>query len=366
MNADQFCDEFEASGKQALPIESVVSQWEAEKSSRVAEDYLGFEAFLAVLIADANIGDGLLDQISPELLAAFTARRGVNFDSYDEVREYLKEMLARGDHSVAGVVSQIKGQIGELVFKDQAGGHAYLAASTNQEAWDVAIPHAHGATEYVQVKMYQSADKAIEMMQEVHRKVAASMISDGGLPVEHINFAVNEDIAAAVRDKAAQHPELLGMKVYAIPLSNADATSTVVDGFSNVGPDELAHLFNEWFAGSVSAACLHAMANAFLVYKGNKTLAAAMEATAVSSAISAPGIAAAQTAAWLSSSSKIALLSGHPVIAAVISGMVVRAIAKSWYESRETIISLLKRETEHCEMLIKALNGVPKAQLTSQ
>ena len=357
MNADQFCNDFDAAGKAAHTIETVVSKWEAEKSSRDAEDYLGFEAFLALLIADANVGDGLLDQISPELLAAFTVRRGESLDSNEEVRSYLQEMLARGDHSVAGVVSQIKGQVGELVFRDQAGGHAYLASSTNQEAWDVAIPHATGATEYVQVKIYQSADQAVDMMQEVQRKVATNMISDGSLPVEHINFAVNEDIAAAVRERAAQHPELLGIKVYAIPLSNPDATSTVVEGFSNVGPDELVHLFDEWFAGSVSAACLHGMANAFLVYKGSKTIAAAVEATAISSAISAPGIAAAQAAAWLSTNTKIALLSGHPVIAAVAAGMLVRAVAKSWYESRETVFSVIQRETNHNEILVRALSA---------
>jgi hypothetical protein len=357
VNAEQFCSDFDASGKQARPIESVMAKWESEKSSRIAEDYLGFEAFLALLIADANVGDGLLDQISPELLAAFTARRGQNFDSYDEVRSYLKEMLDHGDHSVTGVVSQIKGQVGELVFRDQAGGYAYLASSTNQEAWDVAIPHATKATEYVQVKIYHSADEAVKMMQEVSSKVDANMISDGGKSVNHINFAVNEDIAAAVREKAAQHPELLGMKVYSIPLSNADATGTVVDGFNNVGPDELVHLFNEWFAGSVSAACLHGMANAFLVYKGSKTMAAAMETTAVSSAISAPGIAAAQVAAWLSTNTKIALLSGHPVIAAVTAGMLVRAVAKSWYESRETVLSVIQRETNHNETLVRALTA---------
>ena len=357
MNADQFCNDFEAEGKAALPIETVVSKWEAEKSSRVVEDYLGFEAFLALLIADANVGDGLLDQISPELLAAFTARRGEGLDSYDEVRSYLQEMLARGDHSVAGVVSQIKGQVCELVFKDQAGGHAYLASSTNQEAWDVAIPHALGATEYIQVKIYQSADEAVKMMREVHSKVDANMISDGGNAVNHINFAVNEDIAAELREKAAQHPELLGMKVYAIPVSNADATGSVVEGFNNVGPEELVHLFDEWFAGSISAACLHGMANAFLVYKGSKTLAAAVEATAISSAISAPGIAAAQAAAWLSTNTKITLLSGHPVIAAVTAGMLVRAVAKSWYVSRETVLSVIKRETNHNEVLVRALSA---------
>ena len=355
MNADQFCDNFAASGRAATPIASVVAKWEAEQPNRRADDFLGFEAFLSLVIADANMGDGLLDQISPELLAAFAARRGEELNSYDEVRAYLQEMLARGDHSVAGVVNQIKGQVGELVFRDQAGGHAYLASSTNQEAWDVAIPHTTGATEYIQVKIYQSADEAVRMMQEVGQKVAANQITDGGTQVSHINFAVNEDIAAAVREKAAEHPELLGMKVYAIPLSNAEATGTVIDGFNNIGPEELVHLFDEWFAGSVSAACLHGMANAFLVYKGSKTISAAMESTMVSSAISAPGIAAAQAAAWLSANTKIALISGHPVIAAVTAGMLVRAVAKSWYESRETVASLILRESNHNQMLTRAL-----------
>jgi hypothetical protein len=355
MTANSFCQAYEASGNTPRPIEEIVAEWDTHRRSRVAEDYLGFESFLALLIADANIGDGLLDQVSPELLAAFTARRGENFDSYDEVRTYLQEMLARGDHSVTGVVSQIKGQIGELVFKEQAGGQAYLAHSTNQEAWDVAIPHAHGATEYVQVKIYHSADKAVEMMQEVHRKVAANMISDGGNSVSHINFAVNEDIAAAVREKAAHHAELAGTKVYAIPVSNTDATGVVVEGFNNIGPNELVHLFDQWFAGSLSVACLHGMANAFLVYKGSKTAAAATEATMVSAAISAPGIAAAQGTAWLLTNSKVMLLSGHPVIAAVAAGMLARAVAKRWYESREGTAATLQRETRHTEMLTRAL-----------
>ena len=357
MSADHFCQAYEASGQAIRPIAEIVEEWDAQRRSRVAEDYLGFETFLALLIADANIGDGLLDQISPELLAAFTARRGENFDSYDEVRTYLHEILARGDHSVTGVVKQIKGQIGELVFKEQADGHAYLAHSTNQEAWDVAIPHAHGATEYVQVKIYASADDAVEMMQKVHRKVIANMISDGGNPVNHINFAVNEDIAAAVREMAAQHAELSGMKVYAIPLSNADATGTVIEGFNNVGPNELAHLFSEWFGSTLTAACLHGMANAFLVYKGSKTASAATESTIVSTAISAPSVAIAQATAWLLAKTEIMLLSAHPVIASIAAGMLARAVAKQWYQSREGTATILQRETQHTEMLTRALAG---------
>ena len=362
MNAEQFCAEFEASGGKVRPITEVIDGWNKLAQSQIADDYLGMEALIVSLVADAATGDGLLDQISPELLEGFAARRGERFDSYDEVRAYLQEMLARGDHSVAGVVSQIKGQIGELVFKEEAGGHAYLAHSTNQEAWDVAIPHAHGVTEYVQVKIYQSADHVVQKMIEIQHKVNAGTISDGGNAVSHINFAVNEDIAEAVRAKAALHADLSSMKIYSIPISNSDATHIVVDGFNNVGPDELTHLFHEWFGGTLSAACLHGMAQAFLVYKGAKTTIAATESMIIATALSAPGVAAAQGSALLLAKTKLMLLSGHPVVVAVASGMLVRAISKQWYESRDSTVAALEREAAHSETLAQRLatwkNGV--------
>lgn len=358
MDADHFCRAFEDSGGSAKKIDDVLAEWDRDRLKRTPEDYLGFEALIALLVADANVGDGLLDQISPELLAAFTARRGESLDSYDEVRSYLQEMLARGDQSVNGVVSQIKGQIGELAFKDLAGGHAYLATSTNQEAWDVAIPHTHDATQYIQVKIYNSADAVIAKMAEVNKALAEKSITDGGNAVSHIDFAINQNIFADVLQKQLQHPDLAGIKVYAIPINNADATDVVVDGFNNVGPSEIIHLFDEWFSGSLSSACLYAMANAFLVYKGNKTVAAATEATFVSTAISSPGIAAAQLAAWLASNTKLALISGHPVIAAVAVGMLTRAVAKNWYDSREYTLSILQREAEHNATLTRALTSL--------
>jgi hypothetical protein len=357
MDADRFCKEFEERGAKAHSIDDVIDNWELHSKQRTADDFLGMEALISILVADAATGDGLLDQISPELLEAFTARRGQSLDSYDEIRSYLQEMLARGDHSVGGVVNQIKGQIGELVFREEAGGHAYLARATNQEAWDVAIPQPHGATEYIQVKIYQSADQAVEKMLEVQRKVDAGSITDGSNAVHHINFAVNEDIVDAVRAKAALHPGLSGIDVYSIPLSNSDATGIVVDGFNNVGPDELVHLFDEWFGGTLTAACLHGMANAFLVYKGSKTISAATESTLTSTAITAPAVAAAQATAWLVTKTQLAFLSGHPVIAAVAAGMLTRAVTKQWYESREATVSVINREIRHTKMLHLALSN---------
>ncbi len=359
MNADDFCMDFERSGKEPRAIAEVVAQWEADRRSHVAEDYRGLELFIAELLADASIGDGLLDQISRELLAAFAARRGSSLDSYDEVRPYLVTELAAGHKAVEGVTNQIKGQIGEIEFARHAAGHAELASSTNQEAWDVAVKHLFGATEYVQVKMYQSADKAVHAMLEVQKKVVEGKISDGdGQVVHHINFAVNHDIVKEVREKAAHHPELTGMKIYDIPVSNDHVTGIVSDGFNNVGPDEVAHLFSEWFGGTLSAACLHAMANAFLVYKGSKTTSAGMEGTLVSTAISAPGVAAAQGTAWWAASSKLAILSGHPVIAAIASGMATRLVVRKWYDSRANTSSVLAQESKHLEHLTMSLGSI--------
>jgi hypothetical protein len=97
------------------------------------------------------------------------------------------------------------------------------------------------------------------------------------------------------------------------------------------------------------------MANAFLVYKGSKTASAATEATIISTAISVPGIAAAQGTAWLLTNTKVMLLSGHPVIAAVAAGLLARAVAKQWYDSREGTATVLQRETQHTDMLVRAL-----------
>jgi hypothetical protein len=355
MDADKFCKDFEASGQMLCPIEDVVITWKESSRNNSKEDVLGFDSLLAALIVDANTGDGLLDEISPELLEGFAARRGENFDSYDEVRAYLQEMVEKGHNSILGVINQIKGQLGELAFKNQAGGHAYLAHSTNQEAWDVAIVHPNAATEYVQVKIYQSADEVVKMMLNVQQKVTAGIISDGDKMVDHVNFAVNDDIVTAVYEKAAQHPELLDIKLYAIPMSNAEATGIVVDGFNNVGPNELAHLFNEWFDGTLTVACIHGMVNAFLVYKGSSTVDDAIEATLFSAALSSPGVAAAQATAWLLSKHNIVLLSGHPIIAAITAGMLARTLTKRWYESRKSIAESIWEETEHIKMLTKSL-----------
>jgi|GEM_PF-1539307 len=363
MNADPFCSSFEATGRAVQRIEDVIAKWTKVKKPRAPNDFLGHEILIGLLVADSYSGDGLLDQISPEVLTAFTARRGEHFDTYDEVRAYLEEILARGDHSILGVTNMIKGQIGELVFRDQAGGHAYLASLTNQEAWDVAIPNAHGATEYIQVKIYESAGNAVKKMLEIQQKLDSKAITDGASTVEHINFAVNENIASAVRREAAQHSQLAGMKVYAIPISDHDATQIVADSFDNVGTHAFEHFFGQILGASVSAVALHSLANAFLVYKGSKTIAVAVGETVTSSVTSSVGVAAAHVSTWVLQNISVPLVSGHPIIAAAMTGLMARSIAKQWLNARERTLDCLTREAIHLSNLSTTLAKFPLREM---
>lgn len=355
MTVDEFCQEFELRGQPVRSIDEVLKEWETANPTHnpTPEDVLGLEALVAVLVADSAVGDGLLNQISPELLEAFATRRGSSLDSYDEVRVYLQAILDRGGPAVKGVVNQIKGQVGELAFKEQAGGHAHLAAKTNQEAWDIAIER-NGSFEYVQVKMYRSADQAVEKMKKVQEKVSSGQVSDGGQSVEHINFAVNKDIASAVREKASHVPGLENVKVYDVPMTNHQATQMVTKGFDHVGPDELTHFFTDLFGTTLDAACLNGMANAFLVYQGAKTVDEAVESMLRSAAFSVPAMATAKAVAAVLAKTNGAFLSMHPAIAPITIGILTRVIVKSWYEVKEGMAEILVKEAIHTSALTYA------------
>ena len=161
-----------------------------------------------VVLGDLLVGDGLNDQISSELLDGFANLMGQKADSYDEVRRILREKLEDGDNAVFGLINKIKGQIGENEFTQEAqdaGLNARLAELGNQEAWDVAIDHADGTTQYVQVKMYSDAGGVLRHMQDVNNKLSGTeVILDGNRVVEAIDFAVPANIADEVRIQAAE------------------------------------------------------------------------------------------------------------------------------------------------------------------
>lgn len=357
MDADKFCAAYERSGKTLRSIDEVVESWGKSPGSRTSKDFLGYQSLLLALLADQAHGDGLVDQISPDLLAAFTARRGESLNEYEEVRAHLVEMLERGDESVKGLISQIKGQVGELVFQKEVGDHAYLADLKNQEAWDVAIPHADGVTEYVQVKIYSSAERALEKMQEVTQKVADGKIFDGDTPVTHVDFAVNADIAEKLQQLAAAQPGLADVKIHTIPITEHDAASVVGESIANVGPEGMSHLFQELLGGTVAVGCLHALSNAFLAYKGAKDVSSAAGDTVISTALSAPGVVAAQLTDLALAKLALPVLSTNPVFLTVGVGLLTRAVAKSWYDSRDGLSQTMADQAGHTRLLIRAIKS---------
>ncbi|GAB3443078.1 hypothetical protein [Insolitispirillum peregrinum] len=285
MNITAFCDKYAADRR---PIGEVVARW---KQQELARD-LDMLAFAGVISADGLLGDGLLDRISDPLSEGMqNLMRRV--ETVGDARSVLREALEKGDASVQGFVSKIKGQIGEDTFIKASGEHARLASSGSQEAWDVAIDHGD-VTQYVQVKLYKDANAVIDKMCEVQGKVAAGTICDGVTPVDHIDFAVPYDIADAVQAKMAALPELADMQVIPIQLTANEAASMVTDGLDALGPHAMGHFFGELLQGTASAAAIHAMISAVMIWRGKakaeEAAADVLQGVAISAVAYAAGL----------------------------------------------------------------------------
>ena len=318
------------------------------------EDELGDLLQTAVgggaVLGDLLVGDGLNDQISPELLDGFAKLMGQKADSYDEVRSILLDKLQDGDSAVFGLINKIKGQIGENRFLQEsqaAGLNARLADLGNQEAWDVARDHVDGTTQYIQVKMYSDADGVVRHMQDVSHKLAGGEISDGDRVVEAIDFAVPANIAEEVRTRAAE----LGIdaNVTAIDMTAAEAAEVVQTGFDNVGPEALSNLFEELFGATIAVAALHGLVNAFLVYKGAKAadrfLADTVEHTAISTGAIAAGLSLELVL------NQISIVGGPPMYALVFcTSIATRAVLKR-VARRQDYVSWLRVQNAHLASL---------------
>ncbi len=302
MNIKNFCALYGGGNRK---INDVLRQWRVSELERLLRTLRNQHDQLigsAVILGDAVHGGTLLDQIPGDLRDALVGLMGEKADTDGEICEYLLDhiqapdggFLPLDDGHVVGLINWIKGRIGENQFKHLVGDAATLADSPVQEGWDVSIRQADGLHEYVQVKLYDDAHGVLEHMLDVQQKVAAGAIIKGVdkvTPVQHIFFAVPEDIKDDVQRLAEQHPGLPSM-IYdtSIPIDAHSAANIVTEGMNNVGPDQLEHFFGEMFHGAVAAGSLHSIANGFLWYKGSKVLSAALADAAASTAISTTGI----------------------------------------------------------------------------
>lgn len=352
MKIDEFCSSY---GQNVRPIDEVFQQWTVCEIDRLLEkldhDFVGE----TVVIGDALHGDGIRDQIPKELHDAFVGLMKEKADTYNKMRKILAEnitdengqFISLDDRRAINFISKLKGQIGENEFRKHAGVAAQLAKSGSQEAWDVVITQPDGAHEYVQVKLYANPNQVIAHMHEVHEKVASGLIEGvGGETVEHINFAIPENIANEVHQRIADNfPELADIKLHTIPLSAKAAAGFVEEGLNNVGPEQLEHLFDELLGGLLIAGSLHALVNGFLWYKGAKEVSTAFEDTIANTALSAAGIGIGLLAETLTST--------VPVAAIVAIGG--RAVFSRFARSRWDFADFLEASIETSEIRVAAL-----------
>ena len=327
---------------------TICDRWDKEEE---LDGLLQTSVGAGVVIGDLLVGDGLNDQISPELLGGFAGLMRQKADSYDEVRSILQDKLQDGDSSVFGLINKIKGQIGENQFLQEAQAvslSARLAELGNQEAWDVAIDNADATTRYIQVKMYSDADGVVRHMQDVSHKLAEGVkISDGDQVVEAIEFAVPANIAEEVGARAAE----LGIDMPVIPINMTASEAAVVvqTGFDNIGPEALSNLFGELFGAGVAVAALHGLVNAFLVYKGAKAADRFLADTVEQTAVSTGAILAGMSLELVLS--HISVVGGPPAYALIFcTSMATRGILKR-VARRQDYVSWLRVHNAHLASL---------------
>ncbi|MEQ9617823.1 MAG: hypothetical protein RIG61_01455 [Deltaproteobacteria bacterium] len=275
--------------------ERIFEHWDNEKR---VDELLNTPIAPGVVLFDVLHGDQILDQIKPELKEAFTALMKDKADTYEEIRALIYEKIELGDNSIEGFINKIVGQVGENRFIDEAekiGLDARLAESGSQKGWDAVLPTSEGTKEYVQVKLYSEPSSVIREIKEVNDKLQLGEITDGDQIVNSIDFAVPEDIHEEVVEMVNELD--LETKIYKIDITSSEARdmTELGFGFSANASEALENFFTEIIGSSITAASLHVLANAFLMYKGAKNseqfIHDTLEQTAISSGAISTGMA---------------------------------------------------------------------------
>ena len=347
MNAQQFVKTYKAPA--SFTSTDFFEKWKREKE---IDNLLGSSIAGGITLGEVLASDDLSDQISEELYSGFKSLMGDKINSYEDVRDILIEKMEIGDRSVLGLVNKIKGQLGENAFIQEAhdlGISAKLAESGNQEAWDVAIDRG-GETQFVQVKLYSDPDNVIQHIEKVNEKIAERSLMYEGAPIEHIDFAVPEDIFEEVQAKVIERG--LETDILSFKMSAAEGAEIVMDGFENISEEGLEELF-EQLLGSVlpSTFVLHGLVNAFLVYKGAKEADEFLADTALQASIStmASGTGLALDALL----HKLSWIGGVPIaILVTTTSMASRAIIKR-FVNRNSYVDWLINDCESAFQLKK-------------
>lgn len=349
MTADEFLSDHEYGRKPIRDIADVVKQWDQDRGGKSCDDETGMATMLAVLGIDAMTGDGLLNEISPELVTSMSHLMGEKVDTYDEARQLITDKLAHGDAAFTGFVSKIKGQIGEDRFIHEYPDYA-LAMSKSQEAVDAVKPLGDGLVDAVQIKMYADPDAVIRHMLSVQSKVDHGLLVQGDI-VGQLNFAVPANIADEVRTKAAAHPELSSIHILPVKSTAEDVADVVRDAGYNID-HPLQHLGGEIMSSVAFMVALDALTNAYLVAKGKKSIGAVIQETSLKTPIGAAAFTASKGTAMFMVKAGAAT---NPIVIPILTAIATRKLAQNWYDQRFKFAGRLKTEVEWISLLSTAL-----------
>jgi hypothetical protein len=270
------------------PVSKIVQRWIVQKELR---DFLGMPIMAGVTTLDVLVGDRLVDTLSPEVKQAFTELMGTRADTRAEIERLILEKFESGEEAVLGLMNKIQGQMGEDIFVQLAGPVARLAPSKSQEGWDVRVEHGDHL-QYVQVKVHEDPNGVVEQLESLQQKILDGTLRDGDAPIARLDIAVNSEIYAEVKERAVE----LGYPGQILDLG--ETRMMIREGLSESFEHTQApfeHFFGELLGDALNPAIVHALANAFLLYKGAKDRRTAVEDTLYSAGLSAGGLLAATT-----------------------------------------------------------------------
>jgi hypothetical protein len=349
MTADEFLNHYEHGRKPIRNIADIVKQWDQEHGGKSCDDATGMTTMLTILGVDAAVGDGLLNEISPELATSMSHLMGEKADTYDEARKLIAEKISHGDKSFAGFVNKIKGQIGEDRFIQEYPEYN-LALSKSQEGVDALRDIGNGFVDAVQIKMYSNPDAVVRHMLAVHEKVENGLSVQGEL-IGKLNFAVPENIADAVRSKASAHPELANIDILTVKSSAEDVANVVRDAADNIA-HPLTHLGEEVMSSIAFMVALDILTNAYLVTKGKKSIGDVAQESMLKTPIGMIAITASKGTAMILVKTGVAT---NPIALPILVAIAMRKLAQNWYDHRSKFTSRLTNETEWLSFLSAAL-----------
>ena len=196
----------------------------------------GVEGALSSLLLDKQsvpdvdpdvVLDAVPEAIPDDLFEAYGLAFPDIADNYSLRDRYL-EMVERGEGSVTGFISNIKGKLAELRIKEQLSQEFpdyffEIAENPNQPVWDIFGTTIYDGTNVVliQAKMggEEYAGEVLTRMQENPT----------------VLFAVSDEIQTAI---LADHPELASRFINRVNLSNAELTSEIEERLESLADQD--------------------------------------------------------------------------------------------------------------------------------